>query len=233
MPILPDAEARRATSSAFDLSWRRNAAKLRSMESLKLDPASVRVLGALMEKEMTTPDLYPLSVNALVAAANQRSSRDPVMNLTEDEVRAALDTLTAHELVAQARDGGRVARFEHRIRTVLNLRRDETAILCLLLLRGPQTAGELRSRADRMHAFDDLAAVQAALDRLAGREVPLAAALARTPGSREARTLHLLGDQAPMELPADSSAAPDEFAALREAVRQLTERVRALEERLE
>ena len=108
---------------------------------MKLDQASLRVLGALMEKEMTTPDLYPLSVNALLAASNQRSSRDPVMDLTEEDVRAALDVLEAHELVTQAREGGRVARFEHRIRTVLTLRRDETAILCLLLLRGAQTPG--------------------------------------------------------------------------------------------
>ena len=113
------------------------------------DPASLRVLGALMEKEMTTPDLYPLSINALVAAANQRSSRDPVMNLSADEVRQALHGLEHAGLVTPAREGGRVARYEHRIRTVLNLRRDETAVLCLLLLRGPQTPGELRSRADR------------------------------------------------------------------------------------
>ena len=141
-----------------------------------------------MEKEMTTPDLYPLSVNALVAASNQRSSREPVMDLTEDDVRSGLDVLAANELVAQAREGGRVARFEHRVRTVLNLRRDETAIVCLLLLRGPQTPGELRSRAERLFAFDDLGAVQAALDRLAGvggtREEPVVAALARAPGAR-------------------------------------------------
>ena len=198
---------------------------------MTLDPASLRVLGALMEKEMTTPDLYPLTLNALVAAANQRSSRDPVMNLTDDEVRSALDTLAAHELITQARDGGRVPRYEHRIRTVLTLRRDETAVLCLLLLRGPQTPGELRSRADRMHTFDDLAAVQSTLDRLAARETPLAAALPRAPGSREIRTMHLLGDAAAPE-PQHSAAPPDELAELREAVRALTERVRVLEEQL-
>ena len=164
---------------------------------MKLDMASVRVLGALMEKEMTTPDLYPLSINALLAAANQRSSRDPVMDLAEPDIRSALDVLEANGLVAQAREGGRVARYEHRIRTVLNLRRDETAILCLLLLRGAQTPGELRSRADRMFAFDDLAAVQAGLDRLGSREEPVVAALARAPGSREIRFTHLLGDTRP------------------------------------
>ncbi len=203
----------------------------RYLGGMNLEPHSVRVLGALMEKEMTTPELYPLSVNALLAAANQRSSRDPVMLLSEDEVRSALDILSAHELVAQARDGGRVARYEHRIRTVLNLRRDETAVLCLLLLRGPQTPGELRSRADRMHTFDDLAAVQSALDRLAARETPLVRALPRAPGSREIRTMHLLGGAEPAAQ-ASSPAAPDEIAALREALQTLETRVHVLEDRL-
>ena len=211
---------------------------------MKLNAASVRVLGALMEKEMTTPDLYPLSVNALVAASNQRSSREPVMDLAEDEVRTALDVLEANGLVAQAREGGRVARFEHRIRTVLNLRRDETAVVCLLLLRGPQTPGELRSRSDRMFAFDDLAAVQAALDRLAvshapaaagsSREEPVVMAMARAPGSREIRYMHLLGDAA---APAGANAKPaseadaDGLAELRAAVEALERRVQALEQR--
>ncbi len=200
---------------------------------MNLDPQSLRVLGAMMEKEMTTPDLYPLSVNALLAAANQRSSRDPVMTLTEDEVRASLDTLGAHELVTQARDGGRVPRYEHRIRTVLNLRRDETAVLCLLLLRGAQTPGELRGRADRMHTFDDLAAVQTALDRLAARDTPLVTALARAPGAREIRTMHLLGDaSAPAAVAANAEASPDQLSELRAAVSELTERVRALEEKV-
>jgi len=130
---------------------------------MNLTPESLRVLGSLMEKEMVTPDTYPLSLNALIAAANQRSSREPVTDLTEDEVRTALDALEARELVSPARDGGRVSKFEHRIRTVLTLRRDETAILCLLLLRGPQTPGELRSRSDRMFSFDDLPQLQSTL----------------------------------------------------------------------
>lgn len=202
---------------------------------MNLDLKSLRVLGALMEKEMTTPDAYPLSVNSLLAAANQRSSRDPVMDLSEEEVRAALDTLAAHELVNQARDGSRVPRFEHRVRTVLNLRRDETAAVCLLLLRGPQTPGELRSRSDRMHAFDDLAAVQATLDRLAARETPLVMALPRQPGSREIRSIHLLGDtQAPVRVnqPDDIEGEASVLAGLTASVRALEQRVRALEERL-
>ena len=205
---------------------------------MKLNAESVRVLGALMEKEMTTPDLYPLSVNALLAAANQRSSRDPVMDLTEDEVRGALDTLEANGLVAQAREGGRVTRFEHRIRTVLNLRRDETALVCLLLLRGPQTPGELRSRSERMFAFDDLAAVQAGLDRLAGtggvREEPVVAALKRAPGSREIRYTHLLGDTAELAARAGGEGEAMDLSALveelRRQVQELGARVTVLEE---
>jgi uncharacterized protein YceH (UPF0502 family) len=172
---------------------------------MHLDPNSQRVLGALMEKEMTTPDAYPLTVNALIAASNQRSSRDPVMDLSEDEVRTALHKLQDLELVAPARDSGRAPRYEHRIRTVLNLRRDETAVLCLLLLRGPQTPGELRSRSDRMHSFDELASLQSTLDRLASRETPLVAVLPRQPGSREARWTHLLGDPAQMTTPQPST----------------------------
>lgn len=163
-----------------------------------LTPVQLRVLGSLMEKEITTPETYPLSLNALVNACNQRSSRDPVMELTEEEVRQALHALDDLKLTAAVHDG-RVPKYENRIRTVLNLRRDETALLCLLLLRGPQTPGELRSRADRMYSFDDLASVTATLDRMAARNSeteatgPLTAVLPRQPGSRESRYVHLLG----------------------------------------
>jgi uncharacterized protein YceH (UPF0502 family) len=197
---------------------------------MPLDAASLRVLGALMEKEMTTPDQYPLTVNSLIAASNQRSSRDPVMDLSEDEVRTALHVLQDLEMVAPARDSGRVARYEHRIRTVLNLRRDETAVLCLLLLRGPQTPGELRSRADRMHSFDELASVQSTLDRMAARETPLAVALPRAPGSREVRWMHLLGD--PAAQVAQAAPVQSRNSDLEERVRVLEERMNALEARL-
>jgi uncharacterized protein YceH (UPF0502 family) len=165
-------------------------------------PHQLRVLGSLIEKEITTPENYPLSLNALVNACNQRSSRDPVLDLTEEEVRQALHSLEDLALVAPVRDA-RVPKYEHRIRTVLNLRRDETAVLCLLMLRGPQTPGELRSRADRLYTFDDLAAVQSTLERLATRPAadaatnetgPLTTILPRQPSSREARYAHLLGD---------------------------------------
>ena len=197
---------------------------------MQLDVNSLRVLGALMEKEMTTPDQYPLTVNSLISAANQRSSRDPVMDLSEDDVRQALHVLQDMDLIAPARDSGRVARFEHRIRTVLNLRRDETAVMCLLLLRGPQTPGELRSRAERMFAFDELAQVQSTLDRLVGREEALVRVLPRAPGSREARWVHLLGD--PAAIPVQTASAPSDRSSLEERVRVLEERLSALEARM-
>ncbi len=197
--------------------------------------SALRVLGSLMEKEMVTPDIYPLSLNALVNAANQRSSREPVTDFTEDQVRDALDVLEANELVTPARDGGRVMKFEHRIRTVLSLRRDENALLCLLLLRGPQTPGELRSRSDRMFQFDDLAQLQSTLDRLAAREQPLVAVLPRVPGSREARWTHLLGN--PADQPATQTvAAPaiaPELEVLRSMISSLENRVAALELKLQ
>ena len=201
---------------------------------MELDGVSLRVLGALMEKEMTTPEAYPLSLNSLIAAANQKTSRDPVMEVSEDQAREALEVLRAHELVDVSRDA-RVPKYEHRIRTVLNLRRDETALICLLLLRGPQTPGELRGRAERMFSFDDIAAVQAALERLGTRETPLVRAQARQAGSRETRYTHLLGDAASAvapEMERQSKAGGDEIAELRAALEALQERVSALEAEL-
>jgi uncharacterized protein YceH (UPF0502 family) len=183
-----------------------------------------------MEKEMVTPDIYPLSINALVNAANQRSSREPVTDLTEDQVREALATLEANGLVSPARDGGRVVKYEHRIRTVLTLRRDEPAVLCLLLLRGPQTPGELRSRSDRMFQFDDLAQLQSTLERLAAREQPLVAVLARVPGSREARWTHLLGASADRASAVSGAPANEsDGETLRATLAALEARVAALE----
>jgi uncharacterized protein YceH (UPF0502 family) len=167
---------------------------------MTLDPIQIRVLGALIEKEIVTPENYPLSLNALVNACNQRSSREPVMDLTDEEVRQALHTLEDIGLTAVVRDS-RVAKYEHGIRTVLNLRRDETAVLCLLFLRGPQTPGELRARADRLYSFDGIEGVESTLGRLTAASTseegsamrPLAVVLPRQPGSREARYAHLLG----------------------------------------
>ena len=181
---------------------------------MTLNPVQVRVLGALIEKEITTPEGYPLSLNALVNACNQKSSRDPVMELDEESVRQALHGLEEMGLVTPSRDS-RVPKYEHRARTVLNLRRDETAILCLLMLRGAQTTGELRSRSDRLYAFDDLQSVESTVQRLASRGIdaetsnspsePLTVLLPRQAGAREARWMHLLAG-APD--PSESTAIP-------------------------
>jgi hypothetical protein len=181
---------------------------------MTLNAVQVRVLGALIEKEIVTPENYPLSVNALVNACNQKSSRDPVMDLTEEQVQQALHTLEDIELIASVRDS-RVAKFEHRARTIFQLRRDETAVLCLLLLRGAQTPGELRSRCERMYAFDGIDSVESTLARLtAAPETidaqqpttqplrPLIAQLPRQPGSREARFAHLLSGAVESAAPA-------------------------------
>ncbi|SNS28991.1 hypothetical protein SAMN05421770_101358 [Granulicella rosea] len=215
---------------------------------MTFDLESLRVLGALMEKEMTTPENYPLSLNSLISACNQRSSREPVLDLTEDDVRQALHVLEDLGLVTPTRDS-RVPKYEHRARTVFNLRRDETAVICLLLLRGPQTPGEIRSRSDRMHSFDDLGSVVSTLERLASRpaagpeaklgEGPLAVLLPRQPGAREARYAHLLGD--PATLAAHSEPGPvraertapshleAEVEALRLRIEELERRLSALE----
>jgi hypothetical protein len=183
-----------------------------------LDPIEIRVLGALIEKEIVTPENYPLSLNALVNACNQKSSRDPVMELTEEAVRQALHTLEDMGWTAVERSS-RVAKYEHRVRTVLNLRRDETAVLCLLFLRGPQTPGELRSRADRMYSFDGLEAVESTLARLMAPASegetamrPMVVMLPRQPGSREVRYAHLLGG------PVEAAAVRDSGGEVRGAV---------------
>ncbi len=205
---------------------------------MQLSPYQLRVLGSLVEKEITTPENYPLSLNALVNACNQRSSRDPVLDLTEEEVRQALHSLEDLALVTTVRDA-RVPKYEHRIRTVLNLRRDETAILCLLMLRGPQTPGELRSRADRLYTFDDLAAVQSTLERLAARTTvdeagnqttgPLTVVLPRQPGSREARYSHLLGAPPDMSGPQyDRSEATTPNSSTTQRIIQLEAEVATL-----
>jgi len=150
------------------------------------------VLGCLVEKEITTPEYYPLSLNALVHACNQKSNRDPLMNLGEDAVRQALRALGEETLARSASGDSRVAKYEHRLADTFNFTRPETAILCELLLRGPQTPGELRSRAERMHPFEDLSVVHSTLKHLMEREPPLVKVLPRQPGNKEARYVHLL-----------------------------------------
>jgi uncharacterized protein YceH (UPF0502 family) len=162
-----------------------------------LNPAEARVLGALWEKELTTPEYYPLSLHALVAACNQKSNRDPVMTLDENTVKLAIRALDAQDLAGAANTtDSRVTKYEHRLQEAYNFTRGETAILCVLLLRGPQTPGELRGRTERMHRFEDLTEVQSTLQRLMQRDPPLARVLARQPGTKEARYKHLLsGDE--------------------------------------
>ena len=154
---------------------------------LQLDSAETRVLGALLEKDITTPDYYPLTLNALLAACNQKSNREPVMELDEAQLRAALHGLEQKGLAGLARAEGRVARFEHRLGEVLNLGRRETALLCTLLLRGAQTPGELRGRSERMHRMEDVDEVLLVLQRLMEHDPPLAQLLPRQPGTKEAR----------------------------------------------
>jgi uncharacterized protein YceH (UPF0502 family) len=179
-----------------------------------LTEIETRVLGSLIEKDITTPDYYPLSLNALVNACNQKNNRDPVMNLDEGTVREALATLQEKRLAGPA--GGadsRVTKFEHRLQEVFNFDRREIAIVCVLLLRGPQTPGELRGRADRMYHFDSLEDVVATLDRLGQREPPLVRMLARQPGTKESRYAHLFSGEPPEALVAprtpSSTAAGD------------------------
>lgn len=179
---------------------------------LELDTVEQRVLGSLVEKAVTTPEQYPLSVNAVVNACNQKSARDPVMALSEGDVRATLGALTRKNLVRMASGyGGRVSKYEHRLAggpgTPLALSPEAMALLALLFLRGPQTSGELRTRAQRLFAFDSVAAVEATLDDMAADPAgPLVRRLAREPGKRECRYAHTLGSGADMD--ADAPAAP-------------------------
>jgi uncharacterized protein YceH (UPF0502 family) len=170
-----------------------------------LNPAEARVLGALVEKDITTPDYYPLSLNALVNACNQKNNREPVTSFDEETVRLALRNLSDKRLAGPAGGAdGRVTKYEHRLQEVFNFTRPETAILCVLLLRGPQTPGELRGRTERMHRFEDLDEVLSGLQQLMRREPPLAKALGRRPGTKEIRYAHLLsGDVEAWEPPSD------------------------------
>jgi uncharacterized protein YceH (UPF0502 family) len=164
--------------------------------NIVLSEVEARVLGSLIEKDVTTPDYYPLSLNALVNACNQKNNRDPVMNLDEDAVRQALHALQQHRLAGPTTSAdSRVTKYEHRMQEVFNSTRGETAVLCVLLLRGPQTPGELRGRTERMHRFEDLEQVQSALQSLMRREPPLATMLSRQPGTKEARYMHLLSGE--------------------------------------
>jgi len=198
-----------------------------------------RVLGSLVEKELTTPEYYPLSPNALVNACNQKSNRDPVMNLDDEAVRDALRTLDKKGLAGPADNMvSRVSKYEHRLQEAYNFTRHEIAILAELLLRGPQTPGELRSRADRMHKFDDLGIVMSTLQRMIKREPPLVKLLPRQPGTKEARYAHLLSGDVEMPLPATSqgaaatnnTSAVDRISRLEDQVEKLHEEIADLKQ---
>ncbi len=202
-----------------------------------LDPVETRVLGALLEKSITTPEYYPLSLNALVNACNQKSNRDPVMVLDEELVRNAGSALGHKGMVAFLRDS-RATKYEHRLAEVLNLGRREEAILCELLLRGPQTPGELRGRTERLHPIEETADVQSTLQRMMDRQPALVIALPRQPGTKEVRYAHLLCGEpgltessAVTAAPSHSSSTPglkDQVAALEQTVATLRLQVEEL-----
>lgn len=197
--------------------------------NITLNAAEARVLGSLIEKDITTPDYYPLSLNALVNACNQKNNREPVTNYDEETVRLALRNLSDKRLAGTASGAdSRVAKYEHRIQEVFNFTRPETAIMCVLLLRGPQTPGELRSRTERMHKFEHLDDVLSGLQQLMRREPPLAKALGRRPGTKEIRYAHLLsGDVEAWEPPAEAASAS--VSDDNERVAHLEEQVVALQ----
>ena len=198
----------------------------------------VRVLGCLIEKEITTPEYYPLSLHALMNACNQKSNREPVLSLDEAVVRRAIRSLSDQALVRSASSDSRVAKYEHRMNELYNFHRHEIAVLCVLLLRGPQTPGELRTRSERMYEFESLEAVHSALNHLMGREPPLVKILPRQPGTKESRYMQLLsGDEAPAEQNAHSESTSGADSSVNsvaaDRVSQLEAEVDALRRELE
>ena len=202
--------------------------------SRTLDPVEIRVLGSLMEKQLSTPEYYPLTLNALLAACNQKSNREPVMDLSEADVQSALDRLQEEKLAWKVM-GGRAVRFDHNLDAVWQLRSPEKALLTLLFLRGPQTSGELRGRSERLHRFETTDAVDEVLRDMVAHSQPLVRRLARRPGQKEERWAHLAGgevaDHAPMPA-AESNAAPSgEPLSMR--VARLEEKIAAIEKALD
>jgi uncharacterized protein YceH (UPF0502 family) len=200
-----------------------------------------RVLGSLVEKDITTPDYYPMSLNALVNACNQKSNRDPVLSLNEAAVRQAIYSLNEKGLAGTASTAdSRVPKYEHRMQEAFNFTRRETAVLCVLMLRGPQTPGELRGRTERMHPFEDLTDVQSTLQKLMTREEPLVKMLSRQPGTKEARYAHLLcgvkpkwdSPPPPVEVRAGDTSDNARMARLEETVEALKQDVAELKQEL-
>jgi uncharacterized protein len=196
----------------------------------KLTENEVRVLGSLVEKDITTPEYYPQSLNALMNACNQKSNRDPVMQLDEDAVRDALEGLQQQRMAGPARGAdSRVTKYEQRLQEVFNFTRAETAVLCVLLLRGPQTPGELRGRTERLHHFETLDDVLSALQKLMQREPALAMVLPRQPGTKESRYAHLLGGEVVVaETPLHASPLVERNSGEAERIARLEEEVAEL-----
>ena len=198
---------------------------------MTLNENEVRVLGSLVEKELTTPEYYPLSLNSLTNACNQKSNRDPAMALTEEDVVRALDSLRFKQLAVLSAEGGRVPKYRHLLAEKLGLMPAEQAILCELLVRGPQTGGELRTRCERMHPFGDSAAVEEVLGELMVRETPLITLLPRQPGRKEGRYAQLFSGM-PVCSEEISEARPEparqRVAAENERITMLEEEVAAL-----
>jgi uncharacterized protein YceH (UPF0502 family) len=206
-----------------------------------LTEVETRVLGSLIEKDITTPDYYPLSLNALVNACNQKNNREPVMTLDEETVRQALSLLQEKRMAGPASGAdSRVTKFEHRLQEVFNFDRREIAIVCVLLLRGPQTPGELRSRTDRMYHFEALDDIVATLDRLAQRDPPLARVLPRQPGTKESRYTHLFSGEppdtsvawAPSPANASANSASDRLGIVEEEVARLRQELSEVQQQL-
>lgn len=203
-----------------------------------LSPGEGRVLGVLIEKQRTVPDAYPLTLNALVAGCNQKSSRDPVLDFSDSDVQQALDGLRDRALVIET-SGGRAMRYAHNAERVLGVPSQSVALLAVMLLRGPQTAGELRINSERLHRFADISTVDAFLRELAERQAgALVAELPRTPGTRETRWTQLLTELAPEAAPVSAQAQTlnaslvDEVAALRAEVAALREEIASMRERV-
>jgi len=196
-----------------------------------LDAVEARVLGALLEKELLTPDAYPMTLQALLAACNQRTSREPVTDLPAAEVTAALDRLREFVLVWKV-TGGRAEKWEHNLEAKWQAGKPERAILALLLLRGAQTAAELRARAERMHELASVEAAEALLGAMAAHAEPLVAELPRRPGQKETRWTHLVSGAPPADASSPRSAAPPRLSPMEERLLALEERVGALEAEL-
>lgn len=195
----------------------------------KLNPEEIRVLGALMEKSRTTPDYYPMTLNSLTAACNQKSARKPVVQYDDDTVMRALDSLKKRGLISTATGGSsRAVKYKHNFAIVFPIVPAEVAIICLLLLRGPQTPGELNTNSGRLYEFESLDDVQEVLEKLGSGDMPYLTQLPRRSGQKEARYMHLLGES--LDIPEDDE--PESISAPTAAVTELEARVTKLEDEL-